>query len=101
MSFEHLGEPTQGPRLLFTEPWDPIVVRRGDALGLLALTSVFAEMVAPGLTNRVRCRKLAHSADDLRAHEQKLQQVLRLLTREGSRGREDRRSGSRADEFED
>ncbi|MFC7699468.1 hypothetical protein ACFQX9_22560 [Bradyrhizobium sp. GCM10028915] len=54
MSFEHLGEPTQGPRLLFTEPWDPIVVRRGDALGLLALTSVFAEMVAPGLTNRVR-----------------------------------------------
>jgi hypothetical protein len=54
MSFEHLSEPPQGPRLLFTEPWDPIVVRRGDALGLLALTSVFAEMVAPGLTNRVR-----------------------------------------------
>jgi hypothetical protein len=42
------------PRLLFTEPWDPIIVRRGDALGLLALTNVFAEAVAPGLTNRVR-----------------------------------------------
>jgi hypothetical protein len=42
------------PRLLFTEPWDPIVVRRGDGLGLLALTNVFAETVAPELTNRVR-----------------------------------------------
>jgi hypothetical protein len=46
------------PRLkklaIFTEPWDPIVVRRGDALGLLALTNMFAETVAPGLSNRVR-----------------------------------------------
>jgi hypothetical protein len=41
-------------RFLFTAPWDPIVVRRGDALGLRALTDVFAETVAPGLSNRVR-----------------------------------------------
>ena len=42
------------PRLLFTAPWDPVIVRRGDALGLLALTNIFAETVAPGLNNRVR-----------------------------------------------
>lgn len=52
MSLDHVNEIQ--PRVLFTEPWDPIVVRRGDALGLLALTNVFAETVAPGLTNRVR-----------------------------------------------
>src|SRR5438876_8037707 len=45
---------TGEPRQLFTAPWDPIVVRRGDALGLRALTDVFAESVAPGLSNRVR-----------------------------------------------
>jgi hypothetical protein len=50
MSLDHTDEITYEPRLLFTEPWDPIVVRRGDALGLLALTNVFAETVAPGLS---------------------------------------------------
>lgn len=54
MSLDHTEGITHEPRLLFTEPWDPIVVRRGDALGLLALTNVFAEIVAPGLSNRVR-----------------------------------------------
>lgn len=42
------------PRLLFTAPWEPVVVRRGDALGLRALADQFAEVVAPGLSNRVR-----------------------------------------------
>jgi len=54
MSLDHVDGTPFEPRLLFTEPWDPIVVRRGDALGLLALNNVFAEAVAPGLTNRVR-----------------------------------------------
>ncbi|MBB5045954.1 hypothetical protein HNR60_000689 [Rhodopseudomonas rhenobacensis] len=54
MALDHTEHSLLEPRLLFTEPWDPIVVRRGDALGLLALTNVFAELVAPGLTNRVR-----------------------------------------------
>ena len=40
------------PRFLFTAPWEPVVVRRGDALGLRALTDTFAEAVAPGLSNR-------------------------------------------------
>jgi len=42
------------PRLLFTAPWEPLVVRRGDALGLRALTDQFADVVAPDLSNRVR-----------------------------------------------
>jgi len=42
------------PRLLFTAPWEPLVVRRGDALGLRALTDQFADAVAPDLSNRVR-----------------------------------------------
>ncbi|MEO6381548.1 MAG: hypothetical protein ABIO35_06000 [Nitrobacter sp.] len=54
MSLDHIDATTVEQRLLFTEPWDPIVVRRGDPLGLLALTNVFAETVAPGLSNRVR-----------------------------------------------
>jgi hypothetical protein len=41
-------------RILFTAPWEPVVVRRGDALGLRALADEFAEAVAPGLSNRVR-----------------------------------------------
>jgi hypothetical protein len=41
-------------RLLFTTPWDPVVVRRGDALGLRALADEFADAVAPDLSNRVR-----------------------------------------------
>jgi hypothetical protein len=54
MSLDRVDEIAHEPRLLFTEPWDPIVVRRGDALGLLALTNIFAETVAPELSNRVR-----------------------------------------------
>lgn len=42
------------PRLFFTAPWDPIVVRRGDALGLRGLADQFADAVAPDLSNRVR-----------------------------------------------
>ena len=42
------------PRLLFTAPWEPVVVRRGDALGLRALADQFADAVAPELSNRVR-----------------------------------------------
>jgi hypothetical protein len=41
-------------RILFTAPWEPVVVRRGDALGLRALADHFADAVAPGLSNRVR-----------------------------------------------
>ena len=41
------------PRLLFTPPWDPVVVRRGDALGLRALADQFADAIAPDLSNRV------------------------------------------------
>jgi hypothetical protein len=41
-------------RILFTAPWEPIVVRRGDALGLRALTDQFADAVAPDLSNRIR-----------------------------------------------
>ncbi len=42
------------PRLLFTAPWEPVIVRRGDALGLRALADQFAEALAPDLSNRVR-----------------------------------------------
>ncbi len=42
------------PRLLFTAPWEPLVVRRGDALGLRALADQFADAIAPDLSNRVR-----------------------------------------------
>lgn len=42
------------PRLTFTAPWDPVVVRRGDALGLRALTDQFADAVAPDLSNRIQ-----------------------------------------------
>ena len=38
------------PRLLFTAPWEPVVVRRGDALGLRALTDQFANAIAPDLS---------------------------------------------------
>lgn len=41
-------------RTFFTEPWDPVVVRRGDALGLRALADQLAGSLAPGLSNRVR-----------------------------------------------
>jgi len=42
------------PRLLFTAPWEPVIVRRGDALGLRALADQFADALAPDLSNRVR-----------------------------------------------
>ncbi|MFH1235830.1 MAG: hypothetical protein V1685_02740, partial [Parcubacteria group bacterium] len=42
-----------GPRILFTEPWEPLVVRRGDALGLRALADQFAGALAPDLNNRI------------------------------------------------
>jgi len=35
------------PQFLFTAPWEPIVVRRGDALGLRAFTDRLADAVAP------------------------------------------------------
>ncbi len=34
-----------------TAPWDPIPVRRGDALGLRAGADYFADLLAPGLSN--------------------------------------------------
>lgn len=42
------------PRFLFTAPWEPMIVRRGDALGLRALADQFADALAPDLSNRVR-----------------------------------------------
>jgi hypothetical protein len=42
------------PRLFFTAPWEPLVARRGDALGLRAITDQLADAVAPDLSNRVR-----------------------------------------------
>lgn len=35
----------------FTASWDPVPVRRGDALGLRAGADYFAELLAPGLSN--------------------------------------------------
>lgn len=35
----------------FTAPWDPVPIRRGDALGLRAGADYFAELLAPGLSN--------------------------------------------------
>ena len=35
----------------FTAPWDPVPMRRGDALGLRAGADYFAELIAPGLSN--------------------------------------------------
>jgi len=41
------------PRVFFTAPWDPVGVRRGDALGLRALADEVADAVAPDLSNRI------------------------------------------------
>lgn len=41
-------------RIFFTAAWEPVVVRRGDALGLRAFADQFADAVAPDLSNRVR-----------------------------------------------
>jgi hypothetical protein len=35
----------------FTAPWDPVPIRRGDALGLRAAADYFADLLAPGLSN--------------------------------------------------
>lgn len=35
----------------FTAPWEPVPVRRGDALGFRAGADYFAELLAPGLSN--------------------------------------------------
>lgn len=35
----------------FTAPWDPVPVRRGDALGFRAGADYFADLLAPGLSN--------------------------------------------------
>ena len=35
----------------FTAPWDPVLIRRGDALGLRAGADYFADLLAPGLSN--------------------------------------------------
>lgn len=35
----------------FTAPWDPVLVRRGDALGFRAGANYFADLLAPGLSN--------------------------------------------------
>ena len=37
----------------FTAPWDPVPVRRGDALGFRAGADYFAELLAPGLSNGI------------------------------------------------
>lgn len=38
---------------LFTEPFDPVYVRRGDALGWQNIAENFANMLAPSLSNQV------------------------------------------------
>jgi len=35
----------------FTAPWDPVPIRRGDALGFRAGADYFANLLAPGLSN--------------------------------------------------
>ncbi len=35
----------------FTAPWDPVPIRRGDALGFRAGADYFADLIAPGLSN--------------------------------------------------
>lgn len=44
----------ESSRWFLTAPWEPIFVRRGDALGLRGLDDQLADAVAPGLTNRTR-----------------------------------------------
>ncbi len=51
---EKISESIDVPRFYFTEPWEPVVVRRGDALGLSALLDQFADAVAPDFSNRIR-----------------------------------------------
>lgn len=51
---EKCAELIEEPSYFFTEPWEPIIVRRGDALGLGALADRFADAVAPDFSNRIR-----------------------------------------------
>lgn len=44
----------QNQRIFFTAPWEPVIVRRGDAIGLRALADQFADSIAPDLSNRIR-----------------------------------------------
>jgi len=48
------NDPIGEASYFFTEPWEPVTVRRGDALGLGALADQFADAVAPGFSNRIR-----------------------------------------------
>ena len=48
MSLDHVDEISLEPRLLFTEPWDPIVVRRGDALGSGRIVGVLSQLCLLG-----------------------------------------------------
>lgn len=41
-------------RHFFSAPWEPLPVRRGDALGLGALADQFSDAIAPDLSNRIR-----------------------------------------------
>jgi hypothetical protein len=45
---------TDQARSFFTAPFDPVTVRRGDALGLRGSADELADSVAPGLSNRIR-----------------------------------------------
>lgn len=35
----------------FTKPWEPVSIRRGDALGFRAASDYYADLLAPGLSN--------------------------------------------------
>lgn len=41
-------------QLFFTEPWEPVISRRGDPLGVRPLVDEIAETVAPGFSNRTQ-----------------------------------------------
>jgi hypothetical protein len=41
-------------QLIFTEPWEPVITRRGDPLGVRPLVDQIAEAVAPGFSNRTQ-----------------------------------------------
>jgi hypothetical protein len=56
----------------FTAPWEPVQIRRGDALGFRAGADYFADLLAPGLSNNTSdarwisilswCLKWSHEA---------------------------------------
>jgi len=51
---EQVDASINNPHFFFTAPWEPLIVRRGDALGLGALADQFADAVAPDFSNRIR-----------------------------------------------